>query len=192
MTRFELRTSIRAPVEIVFELARDIGFHERSMTANREQAIAGRTSGPIALGETVTWRARHFRIWWTLQSRITAMTAPTGFTDEQVRGPFAWFRHGHRLEAVAGGTVMTDTWQHASPLGPLGWLADRLVLRRYMRRQLETRNAALKREAERLVESQAAPTAANAAWTARNSGSSGSTSTSHDAIRSVPDGAPNS
>jgi len=36
-----------------------------------------------------------------------------------------------------------------SPLGPLGWLADRLVLDRYMRRSLEVRNDEIKREAER-------------------------------------------
>jgi ligand-binding SRPBCC domain-containing protein len=192
VTTFELRTPIRAPIDVVFELARDVGFHERSMAESGERAVAGRTSGPIALGETVTWRARHFGLWWTLQSRITTMTPPTGFSDEQVRGPFAWFRHEHRLEAVEGGTVMTDRWSHASPLGPIGWLADRIVLARYMRRLLETRNAALKLEAERVAASQAAPTAARAAWTARNSGSSGSTSTSQEAIRSVPDGAPNS
>ena len=43
---------------------------------------------------------------------------------------------------------MTDDWEHTAPFGPLGWLADRLVLGRHMRRLLETRNAALKAEAE--------------------------------------------
>ncbi len=33
-------------------------------------------------------------------------------------------------------------------MGPLGWLADLLVIGRYMQLQLETRNAFLKREAE--------------------------------------------
>ena len=32
MTRFRLETLIDAPIERVFDLARDIGFHERSMT----------------------------------------------------------------------------------------------------------------------------------------------------------------
>lgn len=148
MTEVTLRTFIAAPVEVVFELARDIGFHERSMTASSEEAIDGRRSGPIALAETVTWRARHFGTWWTLQSRITEMTPPTGFIDEQVHGPFAWFRHVHTLRAVPGGTVMVDDWEHAAPFGALGWIADRLVLERHMRRLLATRNTALKREAE--------------------------------------------
>ena len=43
---------------------------------------------------------------------------------------------------------MTDAWQHVAPFGALGRLVDRLVLERYMRRLLETRNRALKAEAE--------------------------------------------
>jgi ligand-binding SRPBCC domain-containing protein len=148
MTRFRLQTLIDAPIERVFDLARDIGAHERAMSATGEHAIAGRTSGPIEQGETVTWRARHFGLWWTMTSRITEVHAPTTFADQQEGGPFAWFRHRHTFRAVPGGTVMTDDWEHASPFGPIGRLVDRLVLGRYMRRLLEVRNDALRREAE--------------------------------------------
>lgn len=148
MTRFRLETLIDAPIERVFDLARDIGAHERSMAATRERAIAGRMSGPIEAGETVTWRARHFGLWWTLTSRITDVHASTTFADEQEAGPFAWFRHRHTFRSVPGGTLMIDDWEHEAPFGPLGWLADRLVLRRYMRRLLQIRNAALRCEAE--------------------------------------------
>ncbi len=191
LTRFRLETLIDAPIERVFDLARDIGFHERSMAASGEHAIAGRTSGWIEVGETVTWRARHFGRWWRLTSRITVVERPIRFADEQASGPFRSFRHVHTFRAVPGSTFMVDEWEHTSPFGLLGRLVDALVLGRYMQALLETRNAALKQEAERRP-GQAAPTAASAAWTATNSGSSGSTSTSHDAIRSVPDGAPNS
>lgn len=148
MTRFELETIIQAPIERVYDLARDIDLHARSMADTDERAVAGTTSGRIGLGETVTWRARHFGITWSLTSVITVADAPTRFVDEQVRGPFANFRHEHRFEAVRGGTRMTDTWQHEAPFGPIGWLADRLVLERHMRGLLETRNRALKAAAE--------------------------------------------
>ena len=42
------------------------------MASSQERAVAGRMTGAIELGETVTWRARHFGYWWTLTSRITA------------------------------------------------------------------------------------------------------------------------
>lgn len=149
MTRIHLETRIHAPIGLVFDLARDIGLHERSMGATGERAIRGRTAGPLELGETVTWRARHFGRWWTLTSRITEMHGPTIFVDEEVHGPFRWFRHEHGFGAFPGGTVMTDDWEHKAPFGVFGWIADRLVLGRYMRGLLETRNAALKAEAER-------------------------------------------
>jgi ligand-binding SRPBCC domain-containing protein len=146
---FELCTDIDAPIETVFDLARDLDLHARSMAHTRERAVAGRTSGRIDIGEQVTWRARHFGIWWSLTSRITVVESPTRFEDVQERGPFASFRHEHGFEPLpGGGTRMHDRWQHRSPLGPLGWLADRLVLARHMRRLLETRNAVLKCEAE--------------------------------------------
>lgn len=149
MITIDLETTIAAPIELVFDLARDIDLHARSMADSRERAVAGRMSGRIERGETVTWRARHFGLWWTLVSRITVVEAPSRFVDEQERGPFRWFRHEHRFASVDGGTRMTDHWQHVSPMGPLGRLVDRLVLGRYMRDLLVSRNAVLKAETER-------------------------------------------
>lgn len=152
MTRFRLETLVDAPIERVFDLARDVGFHERSMAATGEQAIAGRTSGLIEAGETVTWRARHFGLWWTLTSSITAVERPTMLADEQASGPFRHFRHVHTFRSVPGSTFMVDEWEHTAPFGPIGWLVDTLVLGRYMRRLLERRNVELKAEAERPVQ----------------------------------------
>lgn len=148
MTRIELHTRIAAPIEQVFDLARDIDLHARSMAHTNERAVAGRTSGRIGQGETVTWRARHFGITWSLTSLIKVADAPTMFVDEQVRGPFRSFRHEHRFESIAGATVMTDRWEHVAPFGPLGCLVDRLILDRHMRGLLETRNRVLRDEAE--------------------------------------------
>jgi ligand-binding SRPBCC domain-containing protein len=148
MTSFRLETFIAAPVDHVFDLSRDIGLHQRSLADTRERAIAGRTTGLIGLGETVTWRARHFGLWWTMTSRITAVERPTRFADEQLAGPFRSFRHVHTFRPIDGGTLMTDAWTHEAPFGPIGWLADRAFLARHMRGLLKTRNATLKREAE--------------------------------------------
>ena len=148
MGRIQLQTVIEAPIERVFDLARDIDFHQRSVEHTGERAVAGRTSGPIGPGETVTWKARHFGRTWSLTSRIVDFDRPRRFVDEQASGPFQSFRHEHRFEPADGGTVMTDDWVHRTPLGPIGRLVDRVGLDRYVRGLLETRNARLKREAE--------------------------------------------
>jgi ligand-binding SRPBCC domain-containing protein len=148
VTVIELTTDIRAPIDRVFDLARDVDLHARSMAHTGERSIAGRMTGRVERGDTVTWRARHFGMWWSLTSRITEVEPPVRFVDIQERGPFSWFRHEHRFERRGETTRMRDRWEHRSPFGPLGQLVDRLVLGRYMRSQLVTRNAVLKREAE--------------------------------------------
>lgn len=134
--------SSRSPAEM-FDRARDIGLHTASQSAAGERAVAGVVSGLIGLGEEVTWRARHFGVPLLLTSRITAFDAPHRFVDEQVGGPFARFRHEHVFEADGTGSVMTDRLDYAAPLGPLGTIAERLVLTRHLRRLLQERGAFL-------------------------------------------------
>lgn len=149
MIEIELTTRIRAPVERVFDLTRSIDLHARSLSHTGEEAVGGRTSGLIGMGETVTWRARHLGIRQRLTSRITAYDRPRYFQDAQERGAFAWFVHDHHFDPTADGeTVLRDVFRLAAPLGPLGWIAERVVLRRYMTRFLEDRNAVIKRVAE--------------------------------------------
>lgn len=147
MTRIELTTRIAAPVQRVFDLARDIGAHERSLARTGERAVAGRTSGLIGPGESVTFEARQLGIRWRLTSRVTeaGWDPPHGFIDEQVDGPFARHRHVHRFEPDGAGTRMTDVWEHELRWGLLGRLVDVLVVRRLVRRLLEERAGALAR-----------------------------------------------
>lgn len=64
------------------------------------------------------------------------------------RGPFA-SRHEHRFRAgMDGQTVMVDVVTYRLPLGALGRVADRLVVRRYLTRLLDARNAYIKELAE--------------------------------------------
>jgi ligand-binding SRPBCC domain-containing protein len=127
----------------MFDRARDIGLHTASQSAADERAVAGVVTGLIGLGEEVTWRARHFGVPLLLTSRITAFDAPHRFVDEQVRGPFARFRHEHLFEADGIGSVMIDRLEYAAPLGPLGGIAERLVVTRHLRRLLQARGAFL-------------------------------------------------
>ncbi|PZE31113.1 SRPBCC family protein [Curtobacterium sp. MCLR17_042] len=143
---FRVVTELPVPPERAFALSLDIGAHERSMVATDERAVAGTTAGMIGLGESVTWRVRHFGIVWRMTSRITALEAPHRFVDEQVRGPFARFHHEHRFEPSAGGTRMVDTITFRAPLGPLGRLAEVLALARYMPKLIADRNASLAAE----------------------------------------------
>lgn len=140
-SRFVVRTRAAVAAEELFDVSLDIDAHVASMEQSGERAISGVVSGHIDLGQVVTWRARHFGIWFTMTSRITALDRPARFVDEQVRGPFRSFRHEHRFDDVAGVATMTDTIDLASPI--LGILAERVVLVPYLRRLIRVRNAHL-------------------------------------------------
>jgi ligand-binding SRPBCC domain-containing protein len=144
----ELSTHINAPIEQCFDLSRSIDLHMESTKQTGEQAIAGRTNGLIELGETVTWRARHFGIWQNLTSKITEFKSPDYFTDEMVSGTFKSFRHEHLFFAVNNQTVMKDIFMFESSCGWLGKLANFLFLGRYMEKLLTERNKVIKNAAE--------------------------------------------
>jgi hypothetical protein len=76
MATIKIVTVIDAPIEICFDLARDIDFHVRSMAETGERAVAGRTTGLIRFGESVTWKAHHLGVVQRFTSRITALDRP--------------------------------------------------------------------------------------------------------------------
>lgn len=150
MIRIRLETRIGAPREACFALSLSVDAHSASMGRSRERAVAGVTKGEMGDGDTVTWNARHFGLPWRMTSRISEYRPPGRFVDEQVSGPFRLWRHEHRFEPVGGGveTLMIDVAEFEAPLGPLGRIAERSVLRRYMTGLLRGRNRWLQGELE--------------------------------------------
>jgi ligand-binding SRPBCC domain-containing protein len=148
MPTIVLSTIINAPIQRCFDIARDIDIHVASTAHTGERAITGRTSGLIELGESVTWRAKHFGIWQNLTSKITDFNSPFFFADELVEGAFKSFRHEHYFTRNGKQTVMQDVFMFESPLGILGKLANWLFLKKYMTGLLVKRNLVIKAEAE--------------------------------------------
>lgn len=146
--KIELSTHINAPIERCFDLARSIDLHMVSTKQTGEQAIAGRMTGLIELGETVTWRAKHLGVWQTLTSGVTQFACPNSFTDEMVKGAFKSFTHQHLFYSVDGQTIMKDIFIFEAPYGILGKLINFLFLGSYMTRLLRERNRVIKDAAE--------------------------------------------
>ncbi len=148
MPRIELKTEIKAAIEIVFDLSRSIDLHKISTAQTNEKAIAGKTSGLIGMNESVTWRAKHFGIYQNLTSKITKYDRPKFFTDEMVKGAFREFKHEHHFAEDNGFTIMSDIFDYKSPLGILGKIADKIFLKKYMTDLLTERNRIVKEFAE--------------------------------------------
>src|SRR5580765_2368162 len=126
MPVIKLSTEIQAPIGRVFDLARSIELHQRSMGHTNEKAIAGKMSGLIELGETVTWEAVHFGVTQHLTSEITICDPPVHLQDIMVTGAFKRFTHDHNFSETGSGTMMKDVFDYDSPFGFLGSIADLL------------------------------------------------------------------
>src|SRR5437016_4587995 len=151
MVRLEEITVIQAPAERCFDLARSVEVHLAGNVHWGESAIAagGVTSGLVGRGQRVTWRAKHFAVWHTLTSEITALDRPRYFQDAMTQGPFRSMRHDHFFKSMSSGqTEMTDVFHFAAPIPILGRIAEVTFLRRYMHNLLRERNAAVKAIAE--------------------------------------------
>ena len=148
MSTICLETLIAATPERCFDLSLSVDLHRLSVAHTRERPIAGVTSGVMRLGDTVTWEAVHFGIKQHLTTKITAYERPHYFVDEMTRGIFQELKHHHAFIPQPPGTLMIDTFTFRAPLGILGRVVDTLILTRYMRGLLLTRNRYLKLEAE--------------------------------------------
>jgi ligand-binding SRPBCC domain-containing protein len=65
-----------------------------------------------------------FPIRWT--SRIDVWEPGVRFVDRQIVGPYRWWNHEHRFEAVAGGTRVID---HIAYVPRFSWFTGQFVRR---------------------------------------------------------------
>ncbi|GIN84550.1 hypothetical protein J6TS2_09360 [Heyndrickxia sporothermodurans] len=130
---------IYAPIEICFDLARNVDIHTKTTASSKEKAVGGVTVGLLEEGDIVTWEATHFCIKQRLTAKIGLLERPHIFVDIMLKGAFHSFEHTHHFIQYENGTMMIDTFKYKSPLGPLGKLADKLFLKRYMKYFLSSR-----------------------------------------------------
>jgi ligand-binding SRPBCC domain-containing protein len=91
--------------------------------------------GRIEDGDETVLRLRvgPFAVRWV--ARISDCLPGRRFRDTQVRGPFAFWQHTHRMEPeVDGASWLEDNVEYALPLGRIGgWLGGWVVRRRLER-----------------------------------------------------------
>ena len=91
------------------------------------------TPAPIAMGKgaLIRYRLTVHGVPVSWLTEITEWDPPHRFVDEQIKGPYAKWHHTHTFEALAdGGTLMRDVVRYRIGFGPLGVLANRLLVQR--------------------------------------------------------------
>jgi ligand-binding SRPBCC domain-containing protein len=105
------------------------------------------TPGPIEMGSgtMIDYRLRLHGLPLRWTSRIELWEDARRFIDQQVHGPYRFWRHLHEFVPVGRGTCVRDWVEYALPLGWLGELLGLPVVRRDLVRIFDYRRAAVAR-----------------------------------------------
>ena len=148
MTTVKIVTKIKAPIDICFDVSRDIQIHERSAQDTNERVFAGKNSGLCELNDEITWQATHFGFRQKLTVKIMNVNRPVFFEDTMLKGAFKSMRHEHHFRQMDTDTEMIDIFIYEVPLGFLGNWFDKLILKKYMTKFLTIRNQTIKEVCE--------------------------------------------
>lgn len=152
MPVLEFDITVPVPIDVVWAFHDDVanlaalsppGASVRIESADVPVKVGSRlvitANGPLA---RVRWVAR---IVEHKPPRAVVFGEEARFVDEQESGPFQSFRHEHDFERVDGqSTRIIDRITYRVGWGPIGWVADLLVVRRRLRSMFRHRHAVLR------------------------------------------------
>ena len=97
--------------------------------------VTGPLSGTAYPGQLICYRIRPLAgiaLAWVTE--ITHLRSGEFFVDEQRFGPYRFWHHQHHFRGCPGGVDMADLIHYRMPLGPLGELLNRVLVRRRLER----------------------------------------------------------
>jgi ligand-binding SRPBCC domain-containing protein len=100
----------------------------------------------MAVGRLIEYRLRLHGVPIRWRTTIAVWDPPHRFVDVQLSGPYRMWHHTHDFAPApdgSGGTLMRDTVRYALPLGPLGELAHRALVKRDLERIFDFRQSAV-------------------------------------------------
>jgi ligand-binding SRPBCC domain-containing protein len=145
MKVYTLECEMLAPVAVrdAFEIFQDPYNLARITPAWLDFRITSDERVEVRKGAEITYRIRWAGIPLSWKTVITEYEPPFFFVDEQARGPYRLWRHRHTFRPTEGGTIVGDRVEYALPLGWLGRIVHRLIVRRQLQRIFAYRRQAL-------------------------------------------------
>ncbi|MEM9828766.1 MAG: TIGR01777 family oxidoreductase [Planctomycetota bacterium] len=120
-------------------------YHDRKGALKRlippwESVRVEKSDNSLQVGSRVVLRQSLFGIPLRWVAEHTAYEPPTRFADRQVSGPFAQWEHEHRFEGLNEHCTLTDDIHYRAPGGPLGRIADGILIRKTIERMFAYRH----------------------------------------------------
>jgi ligand-binding SRPBCC domain-containing protein len=151
MPTLEFEITVAAPLDVVWAFHDDVA-NLPVLSAPESQVTLESADVPVRVGSRIVISATGplGRVRWV--ARIVEHTPPRAvvfgeearFVDEQESGPFKTFRHEHDFERVGEkATRVVDRLTYRVGWGPIGWIADGLIVRRQLRSMFRRRHAVL-------------------------------------------------
>jgi ligand-binding SRPBCC domain-containing protein len=102
--------------------------------------ITSPTPIEMHVGTLIRYRLRLHGIPVSWLTRIEEWDPPNGFVDRQLRGPYALWHHTHKFSPLDDGrTEMVDVVRYGHRFGPLGTIAQHLIVKRDVERIFDYR-----------------------------------------------------
>jgi ligand-binding SRPBCC domain-containing protein len=126
MTRLTYDTLVPAPLGATFAFFSDPSNLQRLTPGWVRFSIV--TPQPIVMraGLQIDYRIRLYGVPLPWTSRIDVWEIGRRFVDRQIAGPYLWWRHEHRFEAVGGATRVIDEVEY---LPRAAWMTSGMVRR---------------------------------------------------------------
>jgi hypothetical protein len=94
-------------------------------------------------GAEIAYQIRWLGMPMNWKTVITEYEPPFFFVDEQASGPYAYWHHRHDFKPSEYGALVFDCVDYALPLGFVGRLAHRLLVRRQLQEIFDYRQKTL-------------------------------------------------
>lgn len=148
MPKIHITTFINAPVELVFDLSRNLTLLKKILNNGKEQLLADTSSVLIGKGESVTLKAKHLGKLRMLTTKIVELEKPGMYQELQVKGDLKSFTHEHHFKKTENGTIMIDVVEFEGPKDIIGSVAAPFFLKKYFETFLAKKNDLIRQYAE--------------------------------------------